>query len=92
MRGGIRQGADQKLRGASWIRRKRRPEGESRVVWMSGEHDVMSGCKECCNASQDAQDTWDAEYPTFASGHNARRSDAGSLFAHEFSQPSMIVK
>jgi len=35
----------------------------------------------CCNASQDAQDTWDAENMSLASGRNARGSDAGSVFA-----------
>jgi len=34
-----------------------------------------------CNASQDAQDAWDAENTSLASGHNARGSDAGSVFA-----------
>ena len=36
---------------------------------------------ECCNASQDAQDAWDAENTSLASGRNADRSDAGSVFA-----------
>ena len=34
-----------------------------------------------CNASQDAQDTWDAENTSLASGRNADGSDAGSVFA-----------
>jgi len=33
-----------------------------------------------CNASQDTQDTWDAENTSLASGRNARGSDAGSVF------------
>ena len=108
MRGGIRQDAEKKRSGASMIRRKRRREGESGVVWTSGERDVASGrkkrcdvasgrkercdvasgrkerCdvasgrKERCDASQDARD---AEYPALASGRNAGRSDARSVFA-----------
>ena len=35
-----------------------------------------------CNASQDAQDTWDAGDASLASGRNADRSDAGSVFAN----------
>ena len=101
MRGGIRQDAEKKRSGASTIRRKRRREGESRVVWTSGERDVASGrkkrCdvasgrkerwdvasgrKERCEASQDAQDAQDAEYPALASGRNAGGSDARSVFA-----------
>jgi len=91
MTGGIRQDAEKKRSGASTIRRKRRREGESGVVWTSGECDVASGrkkhCdvasghKERCDASQDAQDTGDAEYPVLASGRNAGRSDARSVFA-----------
>jgi len=90
MRGGIRQDAEKKRRGSSTIRRKRRREGESGVVWTSGECDiesgrkkrcdVASGCKERCDASQDAQDAWDAEYPALASGLNACGSDARSVF------------
>jgi len=34
-----------------------------------------------CNASQDAQDAWDAENTSLASGRNADGSDAGSVFA-----------
>jgi len=34
-----------------------------------------------CNASQDAQDAWDAENTSLASERNARGSDAGSVFA-----------
>jgi len=34
-----------------------------------------------CNASQDAQDTWDAGDASLASGRNADGSDAGSVFA-----------
>ena len=34
-----------------------------------------------CNASQDAQDAWDAGDPSLASGRNASGSDAGSVFA-----------
>jgi len=49
------------------MRRKRGREGESRVVWTSVEHDIASGRKECCDASQDTQDAWDAEYPALAS-------------------------
>jgi len=71
MRGRIGQDAEKKRLGASTIRRKRRREGESGVVWTLGERDVASGRKkrsnvgsgrkERCDASQDAQDTWDAE-------------------------------
>jgi len=91
MRGGIRQDAEKKRSGASTIRRKRRGEGESGVVWTSGERDVASGrkkrCdvasgrKERCDASQDAQDARDAEYPALSSGRNAGGSDARSVFA-----------
>jgi len=91
MRGGIRQDAEKKRSGASTIRRKRRREAESGVVWTSGERDVASGrkkrCdvasggKERCYASQDAQDAQDAEYPVLASGRNAGGSDAESVFA-----------
>ena len=93
MRSGIRQDAEKKRCGASTIRRKRRREGESGVVWTSGEGDVASRCKKrCdvasgrkkrCDASQDPQDAWDAEYPALASGRNARGSDARSVFADE---------
>jgi len=34
-----------------------------------------------CNASQDAQDAWDAENTSLASGRNADGSGAGSVFA-----------
>jgi len=34
-----------------------------------------------CNASQDAQNAWDAENTSLASGRNADGSDAGSVFA-----------
>jgi len=34
-----------------------------------------------CNASQDAQDAWDAENTSLASGRNADGSEAGSIFA-----------
>jgi len=81
MRGGIRQDAEKKRSGASTIRRKRRRVGESGVVWTSGERDVASGRKERCDASQDAQDARDAEYPALASGPNAGGSDARSVFA-----------
>jgi len=91
MRGGIRQDAEKNQRGASTIRSKRRREGESAVVWTSGERDVASGrkksCqigsgrKERCDASQDAQDARDAEYPAPASGRNACGSDTRSVFA-----------
>jgi len=94
MRGGIRQDAEKKRSGASTIRRKRRRQGESGVVWTSGErdvasgrkkrYDVASGHKERCDASQDAQDARDArdaEYPALASGRNAGGSDARSVFA-----------
>jgi len=91
MRGGIRQDEEKKRSGASTIRRKRRREGESGVVWTSGERDVASGRKkrcdvasgreERCDASQDAQDARDAEYPALASGRNAGGSDARSVFA-----------
>jgi len=37
-----------------------------------------------CNASQDAQDTWDAENTSLASGLNAHGSDAGSVFADAY--------
>jgi len=73
MRGGIRQDAEKKRPGASTIRTKRRPEGESGVVWTSRERDVVSGRKERCDASQGAQDAWDTKYPALASGRNARR-------------------
>ena len=56
MRGAIRQDAEKKRRGADTVRRKRRPEGQSGLVWTSGEHHVVSGHKERCNASQDTQD------------------------------------
>jgi len=36
-----------------------------------------------CNANQDAQDTWDAENTSLASGRNADGSDAGSVFADD---------
>ena len=91
MRGGIRQDPGKKGRGATTIRRKRRREGESGVIWMSGEHniasgrkkrwDIASGRKERCDASQDAQDARDAEYSPLASGRNAGGSDARSVFA-----------
>ena len=91
MRGGIRQDAENKQSGASTIRRKRRREGESGVVWTSGECDlasgrkkrcdVASGRKERCDARQDAQDARDPEYPALASGRNAGRSGARSVFA-----------
>ena len=91
MRGGIRQDAEKKRSGASTIRRKRRREGESGVVWTSGERDVASGRKKrCdvasgrkkrCDASQDAQDARDAEYLALASGRNAGGSDADFIFA-----------
>jgi len=91
MRGGIRQDAEKKRSGATTIRRKRRREGESGVVWTSGERDIASGhkkrCdvgsgrKKCCDASQDEQDARDAEYPALASEHNTGGSDARSVFA-----------
>jgi len=91
MRGAMRQDAEKKRRGASPIRRKRRREGESGVVWTSGEREVASGrkkrChvasgrKERCHASQDAQDAQDAEYPPLATGRNAGGSDPRSVFA-----------
>jgi len=34
-----------------------------------------------CNASQDTQDAWHTENTSLMSGHNAGRSDAGSVFA-----------
>jgi len=34
-----------------------------------------------CKACQDAQDAWDAQNTLLGSGPNARRSDAGSVFA-----------
>jgi len=93
MRGGICQDAEKKRRGASTLRRKRRREGECRVVWTSGERDgasvrkkrcdVASGRKERCDASPDAQDAWDAEYLPLASGRSAGGSDARSVFADE---------
>jgi len=36
---------------------------------------------EDCDPCQDAQDEWDAENMLLASGHNAGRSDTGSVFA-----------
>jgi len=42
MRGGIRENADKKRRAVSTIRRKIRREGESRLVWTSGERNVAS--------------------------------------------------
>jgi len=90
MRGGIRQDAEKKRSGASTIRRKRRREGESGVVWTSGECDVASGRKKCCDvasgrkercdASQAAQDAQDGEYPALASRRNAGGSDSRSVF------------
>jgi len=56
MRSGIRQDTVNKRQGASTIRRKRQREGESGVVWRSGERDVVSEHKECCDTRQDAQD------------------------------------
>jgi len=38
-----------------------------------------------CNASQNAQDAWDAENTSLASGRNAGGSDAGSVFADVYS-------
>ena len=91
MRGGICQDTEKKRRGASTIRRKRRREGESGVVWTSGERevasrhkkhcDIASRGKERCDASQDSQDAQDAEYPALVSGRNAGGSDARSVFA-----------
>jgi len=52
---------------------------------MSGRSDVVSGRKERCNASQDAQNAGDTENPLLASGRNADRSDAASVFADESS-------
>jgi len=52
-----------------------------RYIWTSGELDVASGPKERCDASQDAQNAWDAEYPALASGGNAAGSDTRSVFA-----------
>ena len=40
-----------------------------------------------CNASQDAQDAWDAENTALASGRNGDGSDAGSVFADESQEP-----
>jgi len=51
MRGGIPQDAEKKRRGASTIRRKRRREGQSGIVWMSGERNVASGCKKRCDVA-----------------------------------------
>jgi len=56
---------------------------ESGAVQTSGGCDVASGRKERCNASQDAQDTGDAENMSLASGRNADGSDTGSVFADE---------
>jgi len=91
MRGGIRQDAEKKRGGASTIRRKRRRDGESAVVWTPGEHDVASGrkkrCdvaserKELCDASHNAHDAGHAEYPALVSGRNAGGSDARSVFS-----------
>jgi len=102
MRGGIRQDAEKNRRGASTIRRKRRQEGQSGVVWTSGECDVASGRKkrcdvasgrnERCDASQDAQDAWDADYPALASGRNAGGSDARSVFADVVNSPIDLRK
>jgi len=63
------------------MRRKRRREGESGVVWKLGERDVASRRKERCDTRQDAQYARDAEYPALASGHNAGGSDTRSVFA-----------
>jgi len=100
MRGRIRQDAEKKRRGASTIRRKRRREGESGVVWTSGErdvasgrkkrYDIASGRKERWDASQDAKDAGDAEYPALASGRNASGSDARSVFADVVAMVSQI--
>jgi len=81
MRGGIRQDAEKKRRKARTIRRKRRRDRDSWVVWRSGEPDLASGRKERCDASQDTQDPRDAEYPALASGCNAGGSDARTVFA-----------
>ena len=37
-----------------------------------------------CNASQDAQEAWDAGDASLASRRNADGSDAGSVFADEY--------
>ena len=42
---------------------------------------VALGRKKRCDASQDARDAQDAEYPALASGRNAGGSDAESVFA-----------
>jgi len=63
---------------------------------MPGADDIASGRMErcgaiqgawnvagCCKASQDAQDAWDAENRSLASGRNALGLDAGSVFADD---------
>jgi len=60
MRGKIRQDAEKKRRRASTIRRKRRREGESGVVWTSGECDVASGRKKRCHVASGRKERCDA--------------------------------
>jgi len=67
MRGGIRQDAEKKRSGASKIRRKRRREGESGVVWTSGERDVASGRKKRCDVASGRKERCDV-----ASGRKER--------------------
>jgi len=71
MRGGIRQDAEKKRHRASTIRRKRRREGESGVVWTSGERDVASGGKKRCDVASGGKKRCDV-----ASGRK-ERCDAG---------------
>jgi len=44
-----------------------------------------------CNTSHDAQDAWDAENRSLASGRNANGSDAGSVFADATIPPGQVV-
>ena len=60
MRGGIRQDAEKKRRGASTIRRKRRREGDSWVVWTSGDREVASGRKNRCDGASGREERCDA--------------------------------
>jgi len=81
MRHRIREDAEKKRHAANMIRRKRRRVGESGVFWTSGAHDLVSVRKECSDTSQDARDSWDAEYPVLALGRNPGGSDPRFVFA-----------
>ena len=79
--------------GVRMIRRKRWRQGESGVVWTSGERDVVSGRKECGDRSQDEQDAWDTQYPALPSGHHAGASDTRSIFPNkaEWELPNLKI-